>query len=404
MPKKNNTNKGLKKTNSVSLSPKVIKKKKPKSKADKKYHPNQRSSKKKTSNFDPHNPFGRFNQKTTYTDENGKVHNIKTTFMINLKGLPPGSNVDVIAQSLAEKLVNSRFYSPVTKVTRLSQATSYGSPGSPVEVETSTGPKYRVIKSGALSGFSNDPSLKPLEKVEIKRELNQGVLEQLKILSAIKDIQEKYKIKEEKVKRRLFAEHDGVRSSSQASKMVKPGVNQKLGGATAYAELTKLISISMKWEWLHLIPHMLKGEASQIADNLVAGTPQANTEMMIYEGVLKDLAKTYKEGFKLLVKAALIPGTHHATEIHYLISTPDFALTPIIINAQTTNQPHIEFKDYFKFLIESLIHCKNAKADPVVIGEVKKNHPLLIFDKPNLEKQVGKNASFPTSPSKKLKF
>lgn len=43
------------------------------------------------------------------------------------------------------------------------------------------------------------------------------------------------------------------------------------------------------WEWLHIVAHSLGG--LDVADNLVAGTYNANTEMIPYESIIRDLTQ-----------------------------------------------------------------------------------------------------------------
>ncbi|WP_135557196.1 OTU domain-containing protein [Paenibacillus cymbidii] len=80
------------------------------------------------------------------------------------------------------------------------------------------------------------------------------------------------------------------------------------------------------WEWLHLIAHSMGGidvEGPQVAGNLVAGTSECNTQMIVVEEFLKDLVSK-REGYraKLSVIATLFdPERHIGERITY-----DFAI------------------------------------------------------------------------------
>ncbi len=62
---------------------------------------------------------------------------------------------------------------------------------------------------------------------------------------------------------------------------------------------------NVKFEWLHLVAHMIAGAMTQNKDNLVAATKHANTDMIFAENELALLLKRYPEGVKLEVTAIL---------------------------------------------------------------------------------------------------
>lgn len=75
------------------------------------------------------------------------------------------------------------------------------------------------------------------------------------------------------------------------------------------------------WEWLHLIAHSMGGAAGtgpQHPDNLVAGTSECNTQMIVVEEALKHIVGRYKLRATLVAHATLVdPVRHIASRIHY---------------------------------------------------------------------------------------
>ncbi|HTZ43890.1 MAG TPA: DUF4157 domain-containing protein [Jatrophihabitans sp.] len=75
------------------------------------------------------------------------------------------------------------------------------------------------------------------------------------------------------------------------------------------------------WEWLHLISHGMggpDGTGPQHAGNLVVGTSECNSQMIVVEEVLKDLVKRYNLKAQLMVFANLCdPVRHIADRIGY---------------------------------------------------------------------------------------
>jgi hypothetical protein len=79
------------------------------------------------------------------------------------------------------------------------------------------------------------------------------------------------------------------------------------------------------WEWLHLVAFSMGGisHAPQQADNLVAGTSHANTEMMLYENAIKRLVEETKTHLWVGVTAKLGCYSHLATKITYTVTRKD---------------------------------------------------------------------------------
>lgn len=71
------------------------------------------------------------------------------------------------------------------------------------------------------------------------------------------------------------------------------------------------------WEWLHLIAHSMGGvelKGPQISGNLVAGTSECNTQMIVVEEFLKDVVQKTSGKAKLSVMAKLLDEERHIGE------------------------------------------------------------------------------------------
>lgn len=68
------------------------------------------------------------------------------------------------------------------------------------------------------------------------------------------------------------------------------------------------------WEWLHLIAHSMGGmqvKGPQVAENLVAGTSECNSQMIVVEEFLKDYVNTNKGRAALEVQAEMFDAQRH---------------------------------------------------------------------------------------------
>lgn len=107
------------------------------------------------------------------------------------------------------------------------------------------------------------------------------------------------------------------RKHGQSDIMHRKGLSVKNASATKVAERAGIALAEERYEWLHLICHRMKG--AQNKDNLVAGTFHANTLMIPVEAYLPHLKKYIHSEVSLHVSAELIPNTHIAKTIHYVI-------------------------------------------------------------------------------------
>lgn len=290
-----------------------------------------------------------------------KIQPFKTAMLIDLDKVPKD-----IHFTNEEKLYDIPTHRPIRRVTKRS------GDDSPVEVSTPKGSLLpRVSRLGVLSLFSNDAKAKPIvDNFTINKIKDESEFYSDEPYDCIIEAESNKKIQQAKIthqkleKRRAEdLKNNFKRSISQNKLMAKDGTPERKGSATDYVHSTELFDKNFRWEWLHLVAHMIHGEESQNPDNLVAGTAFSNTEMMFAEATLNYLARVYPKGFSLSVKATLIPHTHIATAIYYTIKTPDFEI-PLQFNTQTTNRPHINFQGYMNYLVEELVrHTHEINGD-----------------------------------------
>lgn len=149
------------------------------------------------------------------------------------------------------------------------------------------------------------------------------------------------------------------RSTSQNAQMVEIGAPAKNGSANKYVDSLKLYDGKIRCEWLHLVAYSFIGKAGQHADNLVAGSEHANTQMMSVEKQVKKLAKIYKE-VNIIVTADLIPNTHVAKKINFLIITMDFSIK-FQFDPAATDKPHYTLDKYISKIIEKCVEKAKDK-------------------------------------------
>lgn len=110
-----------------------------------------------------------------------------------------------------------------------------------------------------------------------------------------------------------------------AGRKRKPDQKTVMGGVSARQEALHAgydADEGRGWQWLHLIAHSMGGDdryGPQSADNLVAGTEEANTEMIVVEETIKNLLveNLNVDRIDVIATATLRPNTHVATEISY---------------------------------------------------------------------------------------
>jgi hypothetical protein len=89
------------------------------------------------------------------------------------------------------------------------------------------------------------------------------------------------------------------------------------------------------WEWLHLIAHSMGGIdllGPQVPGNLVAGTSECNTQMIVVEEFLKDIVNRTGGKAKLHVFVAMFDAARHVGKsIHYDFNISDKLGNPISV-------------------------------------------------------------------------
>lgn len=126
-------------------------------------------------------------------------------------------------------------------------------------------------------------------------------------------------------------------------------------------------------EWLHLVDYASLGDKAQYAGNLVLGTWESNTQMMVVEALVKMLAEKYPdETITLSTQATLIPGTHLCKKIDYQVSCNSFSkvftFTPL-----SQRQPPVQAKAYLahasRFYKPCSMDVPSSAGDPMLCDE-----------------------------------
>lgn len=333
-----------------------------------------------------------------------KTFPYKTAMLIDRDKVPPGSTFND-----SDQLTQIPSNRPVANIHRKTRINS------PAAVMTPKGTVLpRVARFGVMSLFSNEPTATPIIELSQKNKLNNPAIFHssvpFKSITEPKAIEKSAQatITHKKLEKRRAEdiENHFIRSIEQNKVMAKNHVSRRKASATNYVNATTLFEKDLRWEWLHLVGHMIDGANSQSKNNLVAGTAFANTEMMFAEENLIYLASIYPNGFKLVAKAHLIPETHIATSIQYVIKTPDFEI-PFEFNAQTKNKPHFNYKYYFDYLAKELVRtCKSKKINKTnntssIITYTKKE--IADSDIPFYKDAITYNTSANTKPANRLK-
>lgn len=312
---------------------------------------------------------------------------IKTYVMFDVEKLreankdtPLGKKIDFDKLEIEMK----KIFANIETHGELGEVIEYSQAGSPIKIFTPKKSNTLVRTSclGFMSTYSNYAEDIPLSKHEQQTFIdNQASFWDSEECKKIDKISQNFKkqiafITEDSLKKvkKEKEKNEGKRLQSQ----------ERVTGVSAnkYIRATKLFDNEMKWEWLHLVAHMMQGEASQNVKNLVGGNYHANTNMIPVESLIPYLAKQYPSGFKLEIWADLIPGTHIAKTIKYLIKTDDFTL-PFEFDAQAVNKPHASLQPYVDGFVKSVValtdFAKNPPAPIAVNPTVKRS--LYFFNK-----------------------
>ncbi|MBI2785357.1 MAG: hypothetical protein HYX60_03220 [Legionella longbeachae] len=352
------------------------KRKRRKKQDDLSYRPGQKNSRKrkKTKNSDYLLKI-RTNHDDTVTVEDEVVLPKKTSMMLKDPGFTSPQIRD-FKKRLSNKLTQHPYHRPIEKVIKTTSS------GSPLVIET---PGKSVLNRSRRMGFIyffdnqlTSPNLTP----EKKKLSGDSLFFKSSPYEAIqsKKVPKKYQTIDISTKllnasKQKIKRNNNQRQISQNKVMVNTGVKESKGSATQYVKATQLFDPHTKQEWLHLVAHRILATAAQHVDNLVSGTPHANTEMMMVEDCLEYLSKAYPEGFKLTVEADLIEQTHIAHSIQFTIETEDFIL-PFSFNAQQSLIPNFQDVLYVRSVIESLLEVvqqeEEYEEDDNLIDNIKR--------------------------------
>jgi len=162
----------------------------------------------------------------------------------------------------------------------------------------------------------------------------------------------------------------------------------------------------VKCEILHLMAHALMGNAAQHSGNLIYATNHANTDMMLIEGLIRLIANKFPEVY-LEVRADLVPGTHLATTIYYLIRTNAYQVS-FMFNALDSIKPSYVFQKYTAAVINSLNalgdKAEGKKENNAMSQETSKKSKCLFFQNtktPTVPETPPLQKTLSSSPSKK---
>lgn len=335
---------------------------------DRPYHPRQDRrprTRSETAEYKNNLLAMRADTSVTIVTIDGEMKPLKTSILVSYPWAKENFyDIDALQRHLSESMTSISTYRPAAEVTEVNEKQS------PTKIITPKKTKLQRIGTfGSFSLFSNQAIPSSSIASPIKEMPKLSSFTETEAYQALKAVLDPIKLQTTTItttslqQRKSAHRRNGYkRSTSQNATMVKEGVSAKKGSATGYAKAAELFCDTMRWEWLHMIAHMILGTASQNEKNLVAGTDHSNTEMMFIEAQIPYLAQQYPEGFELTVKANLIPGTHIATTIEYKIKTRDFDF-PLVFNAQTTQQPHQVLQHYMRALIDALISTHKVTAE-----------------------------------------
>ncbi|OGT35916.1 MAG: hypothetical protein A3F11_03985 [Gammaproteobacteria bacterium RIFCSPHIGHO2_12_FULL_37_14] len=292
-------------------------------------------------------------------------------------------------ENIINNFQNIPSYRPIKEIT------DYSASGSPNKVVTPGKTElFRVTQIGDHHFFTNNSELTSLTQTR-SNQTNNNIKDEFFKSAAYESLKKTFdSLKYQQIKvtadllkatRKENAKNFNRRHITQQQAAAEENTDPKNASADKYANAALAYSGTFKWEWLHLVAHMILGAHSQNIKNFICGSEHANTEMLIAESEVKYLASVYPEGFNLEVKSQVMQGktgyTHVGTEIEYIIKTKDFTF-PFTFNVQNPNKPHIAFKKYIhesmKILVEAYQN-KTTVADNIEKKTKNENEDCLLF-------------------------
>lgn len=356
----------------------VLPKRKAKTKYDDKlYNPKRQ---RKNDNWTPEGLIRiRCDTSNEIVNDNGLKEPLRTSFMMNtssleVKGvsLSPRKTSTVVSRLINENKPDS--YLDIFQVLKTSE---YGSPVKALAYSPDSKTVRKMYSDGGdgtTKTFTNKKKLDMGDAFDLldfldgspKFEESDAVKKIEHYLSACKE-------------REVTLSKNNNKKSKLTSKRVsftKPATKKTMGiSAEEYGneagmveEINGISILGVKFEWLHMIADMFAKyldnkewaavNGLQSSDNLIFGTANANTRMLLEESVIrKCLIQRYPQGFTLHAKVHLEQieidcdddqkeYAHMGKWLEYTIATPDFKLHKRF-DLLTLQQP---FADYLKFL------------------------------------------------------
>jgi hypothetical protein len=306
---------------------------------------------------------------------------VSSTVLINQQvATDSGYALEELQQAFVAKAAQIKGFRPAATVL-------YSPSGLPKQVKTPNGTVLkRRIYNGAIVLFQRKKLEfhSPVKPKVISRINGESAFFSSEQYKSVKQAIDNYKLQVVTVTPELLAaterEHADKkrrRSVSQNKVMAAKGASERKASATEYVKAAQVFPQNMRWEWLHLVAHMILGKHSQKEENLVAGSAHANTNMMFAEETLRYLAQMHPEGFTLEIKTKLIKGTQIARKIKYLIRTKTFVL-PLVFDAQEAVKPPYIMREYMQHFLEAMVAVGKYKTneETMPLADLT-NQPLL---------------------------
>ena len=149
---------------------------------------------------------------------------------------------------------------------------------------------------------------------------------------------------------------------------------QVMGGSAAdvAASAGYAANEGLGWEWLHLIAHSMGGMQKvgpQVPENLVAGTSECNTQMIIVEEFIKDLVRRGQRARLAVFARMADPVRHIADRITYDFLILDKANQPIDafhweFDPLNRNQPIVEENRGLRYVAREILSGTGVKVGP----------------------------------------
>lgn len=209
--------------------------------------------------------------------------------------------------------------------------------GYPMEVVVATGAVLRFIEEGPFGAvYAQSPAVVKMATADPKRVQGRN---QLTIVTG----SEEYKLAQNF---KITAQELQTWSGAKRSRTQEQVMGVSAGDAAEHAGFKR--DEGKGWEWLHLIAHSMGGLerfGPQVAGNLVAGTSECNTQMIIAEEFIKDQVSKSGGFAAVFVNVRLLdPLRHIGDQIGYDVELHNGDNEPVAVyhwsfNALSRSQP-----------------------------------------------------------------